>query len=396
MVLLFISFQTKYFVPCICPNPNHLTCMILQCTIHLSFQTSTHQPGESVAILGGDSDLVLMGLVVPPEVTHNIHIILPGERQKSLVVSIWETTRMLARMIEGTASYGGGKKSINKLNGKKSNKSPLSLGETKRARLDMVLLVLLNGNDYLPRIRGCGGGFDVFFHVYLHVVKRWKNRVKHGDDAIDEMHPFLINIDDNNELSINVPFALTFFRQLLNHSQDPADFEEPNEDSSPYQSNLGVLNNLIEAKFLPGPMDFQVLNPTSNTQLSMVDNFESELWQMNSELSQNTSTIMDEVFGDGGVEIVRMTLGHFPEDVYTSHVSGSSNSDIDTDSHEVVTTLLGASDGHGVISRMIQKEGGRSYLFEVPHRIGNSIKHAKRRLACLAVEEIFGKENMGK
>ena len=49
---------------------------------------------------------------------------------------------------------------------------------------------------------------------------------------------------------------------------------------------------------------------------------------------------LDNVFGDD-VEIVRMTIGNFPEDLNTN---------------EIESTLIGESDGHGVISRMIKSK----------------------------------------
>ncbi|KAL7471187.1 hypothetical protein ACHAXS_011494 [Conticribra weissflogii] len=350
------------------------------------------RPGETVAILGGDSDLVLMGLVVPPSLTHNVYIILPGESRKSLVVSVWETTRVLANMIEGNVKYGAGKKSRKKTANDESMKR-LTLKEVRNARLDMTCLILLNGNDYLPRIRGCGGGFDVFFRVYLHVIQSW--RKKYTDD--ESMPPFLINVGENDKLYLNVPFALAFFRHLLLHSQEPVEFEDPNEESSSYQSNLGVLKNLIEAKFLPGPLEFQTLRPESKTQQSVVESFRSELLQINAAMKRDTFKAMKELFVDDEVEIIRMTLGDFPEHVYASRVAGAGEKSVivGSDDEVVNTTILGgANDGHGVISKMIKSGGGRSYLFEVPHRAGTSLRSTRRRLASLALEEIFGKENV--
>ena len=40
------------------------------------------------------------------------------------------------------------------------------------------------------------------------------------------------------------------------------------------------------------------------------------------------------------------------------------------------------------------KQSDRSYLFEIPHKQGFPNKSTKLRLACLALEEIFGKENL--
>eukprot|EP00579_Thalassiosira_antarctica_P029128 CAMPEP_0202026272 /NCGR_PEP_ID=MMETSP0905-20130828/58516_1 /ASSEMBLY_ACC=CAM_ASM_000554 /TAXON_ID=420261 /ORGANISM="Thalassiosira antarctica, Strain CCMP982" /LENGTH=109 /DNA_ID=CAMNT_0048589439 /DNA_START=70 /DNA_END=396 /DNA_ORIENTATION=+ len=109
----------------------------------------------------------------------------------------------------------------------------------------------MNGNDYLPKLRGCRAGFDPFFKVYLNLLaKMWPNE-KNGSD--NGLRPFLINIDDNNELYLNVPFALAFFRALPCDSQISTYVADKSEDySSSSRAELGTLNNLVEAKILPG------------------------------------------------------------------------------------------------------------------------------------------------
>ena len=88
---------------------------------------------------------------------------------------------------------------------------------------------------------------------------------------------------------------------------------------------------------------------------------------MNSKLDQDTDRVMDEVFAEGA-EIVRLTLGHFPDDGVSNAATAAA-----TTGQETYTTVVGESDGHGVISRMRRsvnstKAGGRAYVFEVPHR----------------------------
>lgn len=312
---------------------------------------------ETVAILGGDSDLVLMGLVVPPSITHNIHVILPGEKGESLVASIWETTRIMASMIEGTATYGARKTRKSNVRRKRS----LTLKQINQVRIDTTLLIILNGNDYLPKVKGCRAGFDSFFPVYLELVKSWMDRQSGNDNE----GSFLVNLDNNGELQMNVPFAIKFFRALaLNAENVPSSHDKYKDGSSSSQSQLGPLNNLVDAKILPGPIRFNTIRPKDSF-------FQQELWEMNSRLKQNTTRMMSEVFADDGVEIVRLTLGPFPDDyVASSNTTSHSGSD----SEEIFTTLLGGSDGRGVISRMIRRQTsiatgeGRAYLFEVPHR----------------------------
>lgn len=323
---------------------------------HQSSSSQYHRmnvkPNETVAILGGDSDLVLMGLVVPPSITHNIHVILPGEKGESLVASIWETTRIMARMIEGTATYGSQKVRKSNIRRKRS----LTLNQINQIRIDTTLLIILNGNDYLPKVKGCRAGFDSFFPVYLDLVKSWMDR-RNGNDNEDS---FLINLDNNGELQMNVRFAMSFFRALASN----AEIVPSSDYSSSSQSQVGNLNNLVDAKILPGPIRFNTVSPIDSF-------FQQELWEMNSKLKQNTSRVMSEVFADDGVEIVRLTLGQFPEDYVASSNTTTYAGSV---SEEIFTTFLGGSDGRGVISRMIRSEKpittgeGRAYLFEVPHR----------------------------
>lgn len=319
----------------------------------------TIHSGDSVAFIGGDSDLVLMGLVVPPSVTPNLHVILPGESSKTLMISVWETTRHLVGMLEGTAEYG--KRPPKRNNGKTKAKRELSKKEIQQVRMDAVLLVILNGNDYLPKLRFTST-FESFFEVYLRKMNECL-ATRDMNNGEETLKPFLINLD-NGDISINVPFAIEFFREMAASNSSirlPKSGESLPTSSSMRQTELGILNNLVEARFLPGPINFQSVAPQDSMYQSQLD------------------VDLDNIFGDD-VEIVRMTIGNFPQDINTN---------------DIESTLIGESDGHGVISRMIKsKTSDRSYLFEIPHKQGFPNKSTKLRLACLALEEIFGRENL--
>lgn len=299
---------------------------------------------DTVAILGGDSDLVLMGLVVNPSITHNIHVILPGERSKSLVVSVWETTRRMARMLEGTAEYG--KKGRTKPKGR-NKKITLTPSQINQVRIDTSLLIIMNGNDYLPKLRGCRAGFDVFFTTYLDLVKMCLEKQDDGDD--DAVEPFLITSDDRNQLYLNVPFAILFFEAMTSESQISWPTDSADDRSNGQNTELGTLTNLVEAKILPGPATFTIIEPEDSV-------FQRELWEMNSKLNQNTSDVINEVFADGA-EIVRLTMGKFPEDLQSP---GYEVKELESDGHGVIARVS--------ISKSKTKPGGRAYLFEVPHR----------------------------
>jgi hypothetical protein len=148
--------------------------------------------GESVAILGGDSDLVLEGLVIPPTITHNVFVILPSTGKISHVVSLWETTLTLGKYL-----------------GNKFDPSDIM-----RVRTDLVLLLIMNGNDYLPKLRG-SSGFNKLFHTYLSLLKNW---IK-GDNA---HRPYLV---EPETLEFNLPFCLSYFQKLA--SVAPKQLSQP-------------------------------------------------------------------------------------------------------------------------------------------------------------------------
>jgi len=304
-----------------------------------------------------------MGMVVPPTVTHNISILLPREMKKTsfYVVSMWECTKALAKYLTGEDSK--------RQHGRTEKK--ITLGGIKNAKLDLVMLIIMTGNDYLPKVRGVGGGFDAFFSTYVNLAKSQLEKNERDADSTS----FMIEVDDDNRLSINVPFAISYFRRMLKF-QPPKLLRLMEEGHDNSQFELGLLHNLVEASILPSPMEFQTI------QRGDTSYFQSELWQLSSKFNKRTPRFIKDVYGDD-VEIVRLTLGKYPID---EALKGN-------------TTILGKNDGHGVISRMIPAPGhadnaGRSYLFEVPHRQGGALKGTKHRLACLALNEIFGSENM--
>ena len=312
-----------------------------------------------------------MGMVVPPSVTHNINILLPRELRKTsfYLADLWQTTKILAKYLTGEKIYGN----PNAKKPKQTINDTVTLDVMKGAKMDVVLLIIMNGNDYLPKIRGVSGGFDAFFISYFKVIKSEMR----SDKDVDAKKLSIIQTDDNNKLSINVDLAIKYFTKMLNF-EPPAltHFIEEGAERDNSQYQLGILHNLCEAKMLPHPILIETIQESDESY------FEYEIMQLNSKLKSSALRSIKDVYG-ADVEIVKMTLGNYPFDKYS-------------DVSKWNTTILGESDGHGVVARMIpdDEKSGRSYLFEVPHRRGSSLQDTKRRLACLALEEIFGKENM--
>jgi hypothetical protein len=183
------------------------------------------KPGESVAILGGDSDLVLEGLIVPPTITHNVFVILPNTGRTSYVVSLWETTLTLGNYL-----------------GKAFDPSDIM-----RVRTDLVLLLIMNGNDYLPKLRG-SAGFNKLFHSYLRLLREW---IKSGDR---KGRPYLVNPDT---LEFNLNFCLAYFKMLASvapkQMAQPSDMLPNNQSITP----LSQLYSMVDAGFLPSPAEFE-------------------------------------------------------------------------------------------------------------------------------------------
>lgn len=87
---------------------------------------------DSVCIVGGDADIFLLGLATTN--VKNMFVFLhrttlgaKGGKVQNLVLSVWEFTRSLEALFPG---------------------------ESFSVRIDFILLAILRGNDYLPKLRG--------------------------------------------------------------------------------------------------------------------------------------------------------------------------------------------------------------------------------------------------
>jgi XRN 5'-3' exonuclease N-terminus len=180
-----------------------------------------HKPrrGESVAFFGGDSDLVLEAFLVPLSSTHNVFVLLPDGNKRVLVVSIWEATRKLA--------------SLTRTN---------DFGSLIRVRTDFVFLLILNGNDYLPKLRSCTG----FNRLYQSYIKLRRG----GGGAVG----YLL---DPATLEINVDFAILYFLEL-DRTAEPLPPISRDEAVSIGITPLAIVNNFVASSLLPSPIKFLV------------------------------------------------------------------------------------------------------------------------------------------
>ncbi|CAN0497229.1 unnamed protein product, partial [Ectocarpus sp. 12 AP-2014] len=128
------------------------------------------KPDESAVIVGGDADLILQGLALsevsaktpnqkscfPPHPAgrrcylhgqvKNTFIFSQTDAGSYRLSSIWEVVRSLEEMFPGQSAL---------------------------VRIDLAVLIMLNGNDYLPKVRGVS--FSRCFQAYQ-ALKRGKHR----------------------------------------------------------------------------------------------------------------------------------------------------------------------------------------------------------------------------
>jgi len=116
---------------------------------------------DSIIVVGGDADLVLQGLAT---FTVRDMFIFSGRDKSqpldkmanapSLVLSMWEVVRSLERLFPRSSSV---------------------------ARIDLLILMIMNGNDYLPKVRG--SGFQGFFKAYKKARKMAPIDGRRGDET---------------------------------------------------------------------------------------------------------------------------------------------------------------------------------------------------------------------
>ena len=172
--------------------------------------------------------------------------------------------------------------------------------------------------------------FDIFFDVYLKMLQQ------NIADKDTDVEPFLIKVEDGGSISLNIPFAVDFFKALADRSETSF-FEDKGESSPILRPHLGLLMNLVDAKICPGPLKFGTIRPSN-------PDFAPEFEKMNSKVKAKN-------FVEDDIEIATMTLGNF-------HECDECNS----------TFIASENDGHGVIARQAKSTSRRSFFFAVPHR----------------------------
>ena len=277
------------------------------------------RPDESIVLWGGDSDLVLEGLSLPlgSDITHNVFVLLPDGNHRYLSVSLWETTRALYHKM-----VGGDSESLARDGSREQlqNSASYSLADILPAvRTDLVLLLIMNGNDYLPKLRG-SSGFNKLLSTYL----RLQRELRQQESSLK------LSLIDPNSLEFNLEFCIAFFEKLA--AMEPKDlpmFNSVEGDSkwrSGDQTPLQQLHIFVESGFLPKPINFQILEDADDDYPSPLDvtaddeeeNIEGGEGEYNDESeTERTDKIFEEVdddhYDNSKVEerymLIRLTLG---------------------------------------------------------------------------------------
>jgi XRN 5'-3' exonuclease N-terminus len=322
---------------------------------------------ESIAILGGDSDLVLEGLIIPPSISHNVFVLLPDGSSQYLVVSLWETTRTLAQFLNHTA-----------ISSSSSSSTDSSMAYLPRLRTDLVLLLILNGNDYFPKLRG-SSGFSKVFHAYLRTLREWLQ---------DTHHPpaFLV---DPERLEYNTPFCLAFFRRLEKLSVpaslwqgSAASTAAANRDGR--DTHLARFHGLVDAGFFPKPIRWRVRGAEIPSSQGKRKN--SPLNQDDDEEDDDDDDDDDDNYNYNDDEDMDMEDEMDDDDV----------DDDDDDDDEEDEDAMGDDDEmqpqkKRMTTLRIGKPDTQDFLsYEILQPVTTTAKKAKQKLASMALEDLFG------
>jgi 5'-3' exonuclease len=187
------------------------------------------QSHHTVAFMGGDSDLVLLGLAIPIQKVSHIYVIFPSESYKSCILSLAHLMQSLVSMLSPIR---------------------LSTNDWYHVRLDLILLFVMNGNDYLPKLRG-SPGLHSMFQTYIQLLK---------DVVLNKntmtTRPFFILQPQTQ--SLNIPFCQSYFLALAPSSSIIANVGDDHHASQNSFTPLSCLQNLVNIGIVPGPLAFDV------------------------------------------------------------------------------------------------------------------------------------------
>jgi len=215
-----------------------------------------------------------------------------------------------------------------------------------RIRVDLVMLLILNGNDYLPKLRGSSGFDGLLFHYVNVWITYWTERMSIGSDAEDQSthelydatdEPFLF---DPHTLSLNLPYCHRFFNSSFadtrlktsifsnsfNNTLDDemtsdvainAATEADELSKKAHLSPISVLYQFIDFGIVPKPATFNLLPYEDYVEQDDDDDhaipFYDPLTGTSVPIAPNDDPITSET------KVLVLTLGHHSGSTYTSH-----------------------------------------------------------------------------
>jgi len=213
-----------------------------------------HDPRDTsgaVAFIGGDSDLILLSLAIPPTFPpYHISIILPADSyRKSYLLNVSHFMNSLSSMLSPIR---------------------LSITEMYHMKIDLILLFIMNGNDYLPKVRG-SPGLQLMFQTYITLFKQeWSTFHRDNSEcsnntrttmAVSRKQPFFFFLDARTQQNWNTHFCQLYFHTLDQSSPRNIDTGIDNNTtiySKTSYTPLSCLQDLVNIGIIPGPIIFDV------------------------------------------------------------------------------------------------------------------------------------------
>ncbi len=352
------------------------------------------KPGQSIALVGGDADLLLEAMVIPPSWTHNVFVLRPEEamnpntgmpkkknssskpgkgkprrsafnswsRKNTLhCVSLWEMTLSLDEYCRRNLP----KELYN------PEERPADQNLLLQIRSDMVLLFMLNGNDYLPRVVAVG--FRDVLTTYLLLLENWARRTESIQD---------IGLVEPNTLNFRSDFCADFFSIL--GKKAPSDRERmKNVNKSTKKTYQSILNDMSAIGFLPTPVQFDIFDK------SQIDVEGLELQDQEMEAEDDLYEDEEDIDFDEDGEVDDDNISIEDEDEDEDDVD-------DDDDDENLEAYKDAPEVHIMQLSLGNKQKGdyHEYRVRVNSTSTSSFQRAKGKLSKMALEEFELLENV--
>ena len=336
--------------------------------------------GESIAILSGDSDLVLEAWLIPLQSTHNVFVVWPdavgkgghgkSKKMSHACVSVFETTRRLQALVPN-----------------------VGVADLMRLRTDIVLLLILLGNDYLPKLRGTSG----FHKVFGQYVKLHQERSNGSDRPI-----FLI---DPDSLDLDLDVCIDFFQRLVDASpgrprknildgpsSGPTVLPPPPRGGGGGKSSskdyVQLLNRLVDSGYVPQPLRFTVVPPVAGAVTETINGEDDK--GVTTALSEGgnhgeSADLPDRVEEESAEDLVEEV------DEYDEEDDGDEEDELDDAAGDTGDNIDDENEDEKILVQMtLGQRGTEDFLvYQMWHPKAAPMKLAKRQLARLALADVM-------